>query len=207
MVEEGNFEISKEEFKEFLKAPSQDARLKILLIHSKKNNLRITRSTIMEQQVKTPEQIEKEMLEINNQFREFLHTKGIVAKFKLAFANMGESARRQHEQDKRQIEAVKNSEENKQFVEFVHTKGFKAKCRLVIENMKKGAVESRQKTAGDIAKVKAQTQASIAVASGKPVSINPTEWTAEDISREFNEFLKSKGLDGEYTVVVAKNDD
>ncbi len=161
----------------------------------------------MEQQVNPPEQIEKEMLEINNQFSEFLHTKGIVAKFELAFANMGESARKQHEQDKRQIEAVKNSEENKQFVEFIHTKGFKAKCRLIIENMKKGAAESKQKTAANIAQVQAQTQASIAAAGKSSVQVTPTEWTAEDISREFNAFLKSKGLDSEYTVVVDKNDD
>ncbi len=170
---------------------------------------------MMTQQVKTQEQIKQEMKELNDQFSEFLHTKGFKAKFKLAFSNMGEAARAQHEQDKLQIERVKAetkerhakaTEGNAAFIEFLHTKGFKAKCRLVIENLKKSAAESRQKTAENIAKVKAQTQANVASANGSSISVAPTEWTAEDISREFNAFLKSKGLDGEYTVVETTND-
>ncbi len=207
--------ITEEEFNEFLSAKTQEERLKILLIHSEKNKSIIKRSNIMEQQVKSQAQIEKEMEEINNQFSEFLHTKGIVAKFKLAFSNMGEAARAQRDADKEQIEKVKaeskrrheeavNSKEAQAFAELRHTKGFKAKCRLIVENMKKSAASASQKTAAEIAKVQAQTQANIAVKSGKPVRVNPTEWTADDISREFNAFLKSKGLDGEYTVVIRK---
>lgn len=45
--------------------------------------------------------------EISKQFEEFCHTKGIVAKFKLAFAQMGENARKQKEADKAQFEEVK----------------------------------------------------------------------------------------------------
>ncbi len=168
-------------------------------------------------QVKTQEQIEKEMLELGDQFSEFLHTKGIVAKFKLAFANMGESARKQHEQDKLRLEEEKAkfrkrheqaTAGNADFIEFIHTKGFKAKCRLVIENIKKGVAESRQKTAEQIARQRAQTQANIAAASARSsIKVAPMEISAEDLSREFNAFLKSKGLDGEYTVVVDTNND
>ena len=39
------------------------------------------------------------MLKLNEQFSAFLHTKGITAKFKLEFHNMGESARKQHAVD------------------------------------------------------------------------------------------------------------
>ncbi len=200
--------ITAEEHKEFLQENTFQGRMKILLKHSEKNNLRIERSRIMEQQLKSQEQIQREMMELGDQFSEFLHAKGIIAKFKLAFANMGESAREQREQDKLQIQKVKaeakeRHEEatagNKDFVEFLHTKGFKAKCRLVIENMKKGASESRQKTAESIAKATAQAQGNMV---GSSIKLAPTEVNAEILTREFNAFLKSKGLDGEYTVVV-----
>ncbi len=160
----------------------------------------------MAKEARTQAEIEKEMTELNDQFSEFLHTKGIAAKFKLAFSNMGESAKKQHEENKRQIEEIKNSEENRQFAEFLHTKGLKAKCRLVIENIKKSASESRQKTISNIAKVRAETEANIA-AAGRRTSVSKAsdEWTAEELSREFNAFLKSRGLDDEYTVVVENN--
>ncbi len=170
----------------------------------------------MEKQLKTQEQIEKEMMELGNQFSEFLHTKGIIAKFKLAFSNIGESARKQHEQDKLRLEEEKEKFKerhaeatagNKDFVEFLHTKGFKAKCRLVIDNIKKGAAESRQKTAESIAKQRAQTQANIAKASaGSSIKLAPTEISAETLTREFNAFLQSKGLSDEYVVVVENNE-
>ena len=104
-------------------------------------------------EVKTQAQIEKELLELNEQFSKFLKTKGIKAKFKLAFDNMKESMHNQHIKDVEQINAIKESEENKQFIEFIHTKGIKAKFKLVIENIKKGAKESRAKTFQSIAKV------------------------------------------------------
>ena len=62
-----------------------------------------------------PNKVEQEMLELNNQFSEFLKTKGIKAKFKLAFSNMAESAKKQHEQDVKKINEIKEKsiEENK----------------------------------------------------------------------------------------------
>ena len=41
-----------------------------------------------------------EVKELNEQFVEFLHTKGIKAKFKLAFTNMKESTKVQHQKDR-----------------------------------------------------------------------------------------------------------
>ena len=37
--------------------------------------------------------------EVNEQFKEFLNTKGLTAKFKLAFENMKESCKEQHEKE------------------------------------------------------------------------------------------------------------
>ncbi len=48
----------------------------------------------MENRAKTQPEIEQGMLELNNQFAAFLHTKGIAAKFRLAFHNMSESAKK-----------------------------------------------------------------------------------------------------------------
>lgn len=129
--------------------------------------------------------------EANNQFKEFLKTKGIKEKFKLAFANMKESTKVQHEEDVKNFQAVKakSLEDNKDFVDFLKTKGFKAKVKLVIENIKKGARESNQK-------VKEQIAASKPVINKRPV------YSVNDLSHEFNQFLKQKGLDEKYVVVV-----
>lgn len=154
--------------------------------------------------VKTPEQVEQESKKLQGQFEDFLKTKGIVAKFKLAFEHMGENVAAQREADRAQLEAVRNSEENQQFRELLHTKGFKAKVRLVVENIKKSAAESGEKTRAHIAAVNAQTQAQIAVASGKPAVVEYDEKTLE---KEFKEFLKAKGLDGAYAVTVVKEND
>ena len=161
----------------------------------------------MENQIKTQAQIEQEMLELNKQFGEFLHTKGIGAKFKLAFSNMGDSARKQHEADKAQYEAVKaqSAEENAEFVEFLHTKGLKAKFNLVIENIKKGAQDASQKTAESIAKAKAQVHAPVNPHVG--IHTAHGHYTAESLSKEFNEFLKVKGLDTLYTVEIKSSDE
>ncbi|MBQ7906895.1 MAG: hypothetical protein IJ309_02870 [Clostridia bacterium] len=143
---------------------------------------------------KTNEQIKNEMAELNAQFNEFLHTKGIGAKFKLAFNNMAESARIQHQADVQKFneEKAKSAEANKDFVEFLHTKGFKAKLMLVIENMKKGAKEASKKTAEQIARAKAQAKGGACT------------YTTEELALEFNKFLKEKGLDSQYTVVVTE---
>lgn len=138
------------------------------------------------------EELETEVKDVNDQFVEFLKTKGIKAKFKLAFENMKESTKAQHERDVKNFNEVKkkSAEENKEFVEFLHTKGFKAKVKLVIENIKKGAKESRQK-------VKEQIEASKYNHTPGVKVVN-----ANDLNKEFNDFLKQKGLDGKYKVVI-----
>ena len=161
----------------------------------------------MENRLKTQQEIEQELLELNEQFSAFLHTKGIAAKFKLAFHNMGESARGQHAANVAGFEAVKaqSAEENKEFAEFLRTKGIKAKYKLVVENIKKGAKAAPANTAAQIAKVQAETQAAVARANamGKPEP-PVTEVSAATLENEFNAFLKSKGLDGKYTVSVTE---
>ena len=121
----------------------------------------------MNNTTKTQQEIEQEMLEMGEQFSTFLHTKGIKAKFKLAFSNMKESAKKQHAADVAEFEAVKtqSAEDNKEFVEFLHTKGIKEKYKLVIENIKKGAKAAPANTAAQIARVQAHTQAAVARAN------------------------------------------
>lgn len=158
--------------------------------------------------------------EISRQFEEFCHTKGIAAKFKVAFANMSESTRKQKEADKAQLEEVKrqSAEANPEFTEFLHTKGFKAKVKLIIANLKKGCKEAPAKTAAAIDGISAQTKANIARAQasvyrttagyGATHGVKVTdasEYTADELAREFNEFLKSKGLDN-YIVEVTGED-
>ena len=160
----------------------------------------------MENKLKTQQEIEQEMNELNDQFAAFLRTKGIVAKFKLAFNNMGESARKQHEIDAREFEAVKarSAEDNKEFAEFLRTKGIKAKYKLVIENIKKGPKTAPADTAAQIAKVHAETQAAVARANAMGKTQHATDVNAATLENEFNAFLKSKGLDGKYTVSVTE---
>ena len=159
----------------------------------------------MENRTKTQKEIEQEMLELNEQFATFLHTKGIAAKFKLAFNNIGESAKKQHAADVAEFEAVKakSAEDNKEFAEFLRTKGIKAKYKLVIENIKKGAKAAPANTAAHIAKTRAQTQA--AVAQANAVGKTDMEVNAATLQDEFNAFLKAKGLDGKYTVSVTED--
>lgn len=161
----------------------------------------------MENRIKTEQEIEQEMLELNDQFAAFLRTKGVAAKFKLAFNNMGEGAKKQHAADVAEFEAVKaqSAEDNKEFAEFLRTKGIKAKYKLVIENLKKGMVEASASTAAQIARTKAQTQVAVAHASalGKP-GVAASDVSASTLEEEFNAFLKSKGLDGKYTVTVTE---
>ena len=138
-------------------------------------------------------------MELNQQFTEFLHTKGIKSKFKLAFSKMAESARKQHEKDVKNFNEIKNSQENKDFVEFLHTKGIKAKFHLVIENIKRGIKEAPEKTAKQIANTRANVYNSY---SRKQV--NNEEITAEMLAKEFNEFLKLKGLESKFKVEISE---
>ena len=133
---------------------------------------------------------EEEVEEIKSEFEEFLHTKGVKAKFKLAFSNMKKSAAIQHKQDVENFNRINEAskEENKEFYEFLHTKGLKAKFKLVIENIKKGARESKAKTKEQIEKSKRLS--------------NPNLYTVNDLNMEFNTYLKRKGLDKKYTITI-----
>ena len=160
----------------------------------------------MDNKIKTQQEIEQEMMELNDQFSAFLHTKGIAAKFKLAFNNMSDSAKKQHAADIAEFEAVKaqSVEDNKEFAEFLAAKGIKAKYKLVVENIKKGAKSAPANTAAQIAKVKADTQAAVAVANAAGKAQPSSDVNAVTLEKEFNAFLKSKGLDGKYTVSVTE---
>ena len=138
------------------------------------------RENNMEEKVLNQEEV-KEVEELNDQFVEFLHTKGIKAKFKLAFANMKESTKAQHEKDVANFNAVKakSIEESKEFYEFLHTKGFKAKVKLVIENIKKSAKEAKN----------------------RPV-LTHNKISEANLNKELELFLKSKGLDKKYTIKI-----
>ena len=135
--------------------------------------------------------MENQVKEVNEQFQEFLQTKGIKAKFKLAFENMKENTKSQHEQDVKQFNEIKQKsiEENKDFVEFLHTKGLKAKINLVIENIKKGAREANANTKAQIEKSK---------------QLSKPTYSADTLTKEFNEFLKLKGLSDKYVVTIEK---
>ncbi len=212
MEEKENTALTEKDFNEFLSATGEE-QWKILLSHAERNKkiIQIRRLKTMEQN--TNHNYE----EISRQFEEFCHTKGIAAKFKVAFANMAEGARKQREADKAQLEEVKrkSAEANPEFTEFLHTKGFKAKVQLIIANLKKGIKEAPAKTAAAVDGISAQTKANIAraqasayrttagygVTHGAKVT-DASEYTADELAREFNEFLKSKGLDGKYAVEV-----
>ena len=183
--------LTSEDFNEFLSATGKE-QWKILLEHAERNKkiIQIRRLKTMEQN--TNQNYE----EISKQFEEFCHTKGIAAKFKVAFANMAENTRRQREADKAQLEEVKrkSAEANPEFTEFLHTKGFKAKVKLVIENIKKGAKESNERVRKQIEQAK----------HGAPVTVR--DYSADELSREFNAFLKSKGLDDKYSVEITEKE-
>ena len=127
------------------------------------------------------QQQENEVKELNEQFVTFLHTKGIKAKFKLAFSNMKESAKIQHRKDVQSFQTVKakSIEENREFYEFLHTKGFKAKVKLVIENIKKGAREAKNRPVNSY------------------IHINEV-----NLDKELELFLKSKNLDQKYKITI-----
>lgn len=156
---------------------------------------------------------------ISKQFEEFCHTKGIAAKFKVAFGNMAENTRKQKAADNAQFEEVKrqSAEANPEFTEFLHTKGLKAKVKLIVANLKKGCQEAPHKTAVAVDGISAQTKANIAKAQagvyrttvgyGAPAPhgvkvVDACEYSADELTKAFNAFLKEKGLDGEYAVEV-----
>ncbi len=197
---DGGTVLTMDDFREFLSAKSYEEQFGILLKHSEKNKnfIEIRRKNM--ENYNANYSVSQE--EIAKQFNEFCHTKGIIAKFKVAFEQMGENARRQKAQDKANIEAVKNSEENKEFKEFLHTKGFKAKCRLIIENIKHGAANANADTARKIDELHTKTQASIRAHSVSGAKSD--DYSAEQLAAEFNAFLKERGLDEKYAVQIVE---
>ena len=191
-----------DDLNEFLSAKTYAEQFEILLKHSQKNQkiIEIRRKKKMEN-YNADYAVSQE--EITKQFEEFCVAKGIVAKFKVAFEQMGDNARRQKEQDKANIEDVKNSEENKEFREFLHTKGFKAKCRFVIESIKRGAKNANADTAKKLDELHAKTQANIRAHSVTP-GAKPAEYSAKQLAAEFNAFLKERGLDEKYAVQIVE---
>ena len=193
--------LTAEDLNEFLSAKTYAEQFEILLKHSQKNKKIIEIRRKKMENYNADYAVSQE--EITKQFEEFCHTKGIVAKFRVAFEQMGENARRQHEKDKANIEAVKNSEENKEFREFLHTNGFKAKCLLVIENIKRGAKNANADTAKKLDELHAETQANIRAHSVTP-NAKSADYSAEQLSAEFNAFLKERGLDDKYAVRIVE---
>ncbi|MGM9969914.1 MAG: hypothetical protein ACI35S_05915 [Anaeroplasma sp.] len=122
-----------------------------------------------------------EIKELNDEFIDFLRTKGIKAKFELAFSNIKKSAKIQHQKDVQSFNEVKEKsiEENKEFYEFLHTKGFKAKVKLIIENIKKDARESKN----------------------KPCT---PDISVQSLNKELDIFLKSKNLENKYFIKIEK---
>lgn len=203
--------ITEQDFQRFLSSKGEE-QWKVLLAHAEKNN-----KIIKIRRLKTMEGYNGSYEEISKQFEEFCHTKGIAAKFKVAFSDMAESAQKQHEADKAALEEVKrkSAEDNPEFTEFLHTKGLKAKVRLIVENLKKGAKEAPRKTAAAVDGISAQTKANIAHANANAgrapagcgrTSREVSDYSADELSREFNEFLKAKGLDTKYSVEVINAD-
>lgn len=161
----------------------------------------------MENDPKTQQELQQQMQELNDQFSAFLHTKGIKAKFRLAFQNMSASAKKQHAKDLEDLQQVKaqSAQDNKEFAEFLGTKGPKAKYRLVVENLKRGAKAAPANTAAQIARIQAQTQAAVAQAHrAGHAQTEPAPLSAATLEQEFNAFLLSKGLDGKYSVTVSE---
>lgn len=205
--------ITAEAFQAFLSATGEQ-RWKILLAHAEKN-----KKIIQIRRLKEMEQYNDHSYEeISKQFEEFCHTKGIGAKFKLAFANMAESTRKQKEADKARLEEVKrqSAEANPEFTELLHTKGFKAKVKLIIANLKKGCKEAPQRTAAAVDRISAQTKANIARAQENAYRTTAgygaqtkdvSDYSVDELTREFNEFLKNQGLDGKYAVEVTGDAD
>lgn len=142
-----------------------------------------------------PKTYEQDLDQLNDEFKEFLKTKGIKAKFKLAFENMKESAKKQHEVSKENFEEVKRQsiENNKEFYEFLKTKGVVAKFKLAFKNMKEGAKNARVNNHHvNISTVNYYTN--------NQVNVNT-------LTNDFESYLKSKGLDKKYKIEIVEVDE
>ena len=99
--------------------------------------------------------------------------------------------RRKKQMDSNDEFELEKKDISEQFAEFLRTKGIKTKFHLVIENIKKGARESREKA-------KKQIDASKHDVHKEIIQIQ------SDLEKEFNAFLKAKGLDKKYIVVITE---
>ena len=147
-----------------------------------------------------PKTYEQDLDRLNDEFKEFLKTKGIKAKFKLAFENMKESTKKQHEVSKENFEEVKRQsiENNKEFYEFLKTKGIVAKFKLAFKNMKEGAKNARVNNHHVNI-----PQANIANAN--PYANNHVN--VYTLTNDFESYLKSKGLEKKYKIEIVEVDE
>lgn len=143
---------------------------------------------------------EQDLNELNDQFKTFLKTKGIKAKYDLVVENLKENTKKQHEIDKANFEEVKQKsyEDNKEFVEFLKTKGIKAKFKLAFKNMKESAKNARV----DVHKPNPHVYIPNVNAYNPHVQVN-----AQTLTSDFEGYLKSKGLDKKYKVEIVEVDE
>lgn len=147
-----------------------------------------------------PKTYEQDLDRLNDEFKEFLKTKGIKAKFKLAFENMKESAKKQHEVSKENFEEVKRQsiENNKEFYEFLKTKGIVAKFKLALRNMKEGAKNARVNN--HHVNIHQVNTANVNPYANNHVNVNT-------LTNDFESYLKSKGLDKKYKIEIVEVDE
>lgn len=89
--------VTEEDFQNFLQAKTNGERMNLLIAHSQKNR----------QAKNIKEQTECQINELNAQFIEFLHTKGIGAKFRLVVKNIKEGAKNARQNTAAQIAKAK----------------------------------------------------------------------------------------------------
>ncbi len=204
--------LTSKDFEDFLKAKNFREQIRIITIHSQKNQQNFEkRSKIMEENKNFEAEENADKIKktddaeiVKEQFSEFLHTKGLKAKFKLAFKDMAENAKEQKKRDAENFEEVKakSREENKDFYDFLHTKGLKAKFHLVIENIKRSAKENSERMKEE-RKANEARQKELIESAKNPVANK--EISATQLSKEFNDFLKAKGLD-KYSITITEEE-
>ena len=170
-----NNSLSETDFLTFMQAKSYQEKLDIISKHALKNKLMKEEKNMLEE--------DKEIEALNQDFKEFLKQKGLMPKFKFAFNKMSESTKQTHQADKEEFERIKEEsiKNNQEFYDFLHTKGFKNKVKLVIKNIKEGASKNKVQ----------------ATAPKEDEDIN-------NLTKELNEFLKSKGLTDKYIAIIEK---
>lgn len=203
--------LTEDDLKQFLSARTFKEQFETLLAHAEKNH-KVVKLRSMDG-AQTPYTLSYE--EVSEQFERFCRTKGIAAKFRVAFSDMAEGVRRQCAADRESFDKVKrqSAAANPEFDEFLHTKGFKAKVRLVVENIRRGARECSRRTAAAADGISARTRADIERAKAgiytprrRADKRDGAEYSAEELTHEFNEFLRVNGLGDRYIAEVTEDD-